>query len=173
VITQTPKEFDFPIRHLPPQFHYAGSFYDNEGREPVPFPWEKLTRKPLIYASMLGTDRLGSLRLLSQGVHAREEAGTQRYNVGIDTLKLCATSRGGVPLANSFLAAWILPSVIWRFLPPTRPWRLAASSPARVRSIMSSRSIWARLAITWKKKRPAVVLLSMPSVMLWKCTFWV
>jgi MGT family glycosyltransferase len=54
VITQTPKEFDFPIPHLPPQFHYAGPFHDNEGREPVSFPWEKLTGKPLIYAS-LGT----------------------------------------------------------------------------------------------------------------------
>ena len=52
VITQTPKEFDFPIAHLPPQFHYAGPFHDNEGREPVPFPWEKLTGKPLIYSSM-------------------------------------------------------------------------------------------------------------------------
>ena len=52
VITQTPKEFDFPIPHLPPQFHYAGPFHDNEAREPVPFPWEKLTRKPLIYVSM-------------------------------------------------------------------------------------------------------------------------
>ena len=28
--------------------------HDNEGREPVPFPWEKLTGQPLIYAS-LGT----------------------------------------------------------------------------------------------------------------------
>ena len=52
VITQTPKDFDFPIPHLPPQFHYAGPFHDHEGREPVPFPWEKLTGKPLIYASM-------------------------------------------------------------------------------------------------------------------------
>jgi zeaxanthin glucosyltransferase len=52
VITQTPKEFDFPIPDLPPQFHYAGPFHDNEGREPVPFPWEKLSGKPLIYASM-------------------------------------------------------------------------------------------------------------------------
>jgi hypothetical protein len=34
-----------------------------------------------------------------------EEAGTHRYNVGTDTPKLCATSRGGVPPANSFLAA--------------------------------------------------------------------
>jgi zeaxanthin glucosyltransferase len=52
VITQTPKEFDFPIPDLPPQFHYAGPFHDDGGREPVPFPWAKLTGKPLIYASM-------------------------------------------------------------------------------------------------------------------------
>jgi len=54
VITQTPKEFDLPISHLPQEFHYAGPFRDDEGREPIPFPWEKLTGKPLIYAS-LGT----------------------------------------------------------------------------------------------------------------------
>jgi len=52
VITQTPKEFDFPIPHLPPQFYYAGPFHDNGGREPVPFPWEKLNGNPLIYASI-------------------------------------------------------------------------------------------------------------------------
>ena len=34
-----------------------------------------------------------------------EEAGTHRYNVGTDTPKLCATSLGRVPLANSFRAA--------------------------------------------------------------------
>src|ERR1700756_4926380 len=32
--------------------HYAGPFHDNHGRDPVPFPWEQLTAKPLIYASM-------------------------------------------------------------------------------------------------------------------------
>jgi MGT family glycosyltransferase len=54
VITQTPKEFDFPGIPWPAQFHYAGPFHDDEGREPVSFPWEQLTNKPLIYAS-LGT----------------------------------------------------------------------------------------------------------------------
>jgi zeaxanthin glucosyltransferase len=54
VITQTPKEFDLPISELAPQFHYAGPFRDDQGREPIPFPWEKLTGKPLIYVS-LGT----------------------------------------------------------------------------------------------------------------------
>src|SRR5258708_1856815 len=54
VITQTPKEFDFPGIPWPAQFHYAGPFHDDEGRDPVLFPWDKLTGKPLIYAS-LGT----------------------------------------------------------------------------------------------------------------------
>jgi zeaxanthin glucosyltransferase len=54
VITQTPKEFDFPGIPWPAQFHYAGPFHDDEGRGPVPFPWEQLTGKPLIYVS-LGT----------------------------------------------------------------------------------------------------------------------
>ena len=54
VITQTPREFDFPGIPWPAQFHYAGPFHDDQGREPVAFPWEKLTGKPLIYAS-LGT----------------------------------------------------------------------------------------------------------------------
>jgi MGT family glycosyltransferase len=54
VISQTPKEFDFPGIPWPAQFHYAGPFHDDDGRAQVPFPWEKLTSKPLIYAS-LGT----------------------------------------------------------------------------------------------------------------------
>jgi zeaxanthin glucosyltransferase len=54
VITQAPKEFDFPGIPWPAQFHYAGPFHDDEGRGPVPFPWEQLTGKPLIYGS-LGT----------------------------------------------------------------------------------------------------------------------
>jgi UDP:flavonoid glycosyltransferase YjiC (YdhE family) len=52
VITQTPKEFDFPGIPWPAQFHYAGPFHDDEGREPAPFPWDELTGKPLIYASL-------------------------------------------------------------------------------------------------------------------------
>src|SRR6202035_1916650 len=54
VISQTPKEFDFPGIPWPPQFHYAGPFHESEGHAPIPFPWETLNGKPLIYAS-LGT----------------------------------------------------------------------------------------------------------------------
>ncbi len=52
VITQTPREFDYPDIHWPAEFHYAGPFHDDGGREKVPFPWDKLTREPLVFASM-------------------------------------------------------------------------------------------------------------------------
>ena len=52
VITQTPKEFDFPGISWPAQFYYTGPFHDGEGRAPILFPWDKLTDKPLIYASL-------------------------------------------------------------------------------------------------------------------------
>jgi zeaxanthin glucosyltransferase len=54
VITQTPREFDYPNPRWPAQFHYTGPFHDDEGRKTIPFPWERLTGEPLIYAS-LGT----------------------------------------------------------------------------------------------------------------------
>jgi zeaxanthin glucosyltransferase len=52
VITQTPREFDFPGITWPAQFHYTGPFHESNGREPIAFPWEELTGKPLVYASM-------------------------------------------------------------------------------------------------------------------------
>jgi zeaxanthin glucosyltransferase len=54
IIAQTPGEFDLPGIELPPQFHYAGPLQDDNAREPIDFPWNRLTEKPLIYAS-LGT----------------------------------------------------------------------------------------------------------------------
>jgi zeaxanthin glucosyltransferase len=54
VITQTPREFDFPGILWPAQFHYTGPFHDERAREPITFPWQKLNGKPLVYAS-LGT----------------------------------------------------------------------------------------------------------------------
>jgi len=51
-LSQTPKEFDFPSSHLPPQFHHTGPFHDGTGRIDADFPWEQLTGGPVIYASM-------------------------------------------------------------------------------------------------------------------------
>lgn len=52
VITQTLRQLDFEGAPWPAYFHYAGPFHDDEGREQVAFPWEKLTSEPLIYASL-------------------------------------------------------------------------------------------------------------------------
>jgi zeaxanthin glucosyltransferase len=54
VVSQTIEEFDFPGIPWPSQFHYAGPFFDEAGRKPIPFPWGKLDGRPLVYAS-LGT----------------------------------------------------------------------------------------------------------------------
>jgi zeaxanthin glucosyltransferase len=52
VITQTPREFDFPGIPWPAHFHYTGPFHESNGIEPIAFPWERLTGNPLVYASM-------------------------------------------------------------------------------------------------------------------------
>jgi MGT family glycosyltransferase len=62
MITQMPKEFDFPRVGWPPQFHYTGPFHDAARREDMPFPWDQLEAKPLIYASM-GTLANGSAQV--------------------------------------------------------------------------------------------------------------
>jgi zeaxanthin glucosyltransferase len=51
-ISQEPAEFEFPRSNLPPHFHFTGPFHNTTTRKPVPFPFEKLTGQPLIYASM-------------------------------------------------------------------------------------------------------------------------
>jgi zeaxanthin glucosyltransferase len=52
-ISQTVAEIDFPRRCLPTSFCYAGPFSQSD-RGNVPFPFERLDGRPLIYAS-LGT----------------------------------------------------------------------------------------------------------------------
>ncbi|MGK7926925.1 MAG: glycosyltransferase [Spirulina sp.] len=51
-ISQQPIELEFPREQLPPWFHFTGPYHNPASREPIPFPWEKLTGQPLIYASM-------------------------------------------------------------------------------------------------------------------------
>ena len=52
-ICQMPREFDFPRTGLPACFHYVGPLR-GALPAPVPFPWERLDGRPLVYAS-LGT----------------------------------------------------------------------------------------------------------------------
>jgi MGT family glycosyltransferase len=51
IIAQIPRELDFPHQSLPPWFHYTGTFRTSTPSY-VPFPYERLTGQPLIYASM-------------------------------------------------------------------------------------------------------------------------
>jgi zeaxanthin glucosyltransferase len=76
-ITQLPKEFDFEHPLLPPQFHYTGPFHDGKGRQPVDFPWARLTGEPLIYASMgtIMNGRADVFRTIAAGV--ANHRGTQ------------------------------------------------------------------------------------------------
>src|SRR5258707_2946038 len=52
LINQIPKAFDFDSSHWPSHFYHTGPFHDDKGREPVNFPWERITGQPLVYASM-------------------------------------------------------------------------------------------------------------------------
>jgi len=52
LITQMPEFLDFPSTWRPKQLFYTGPFFDGQGRRVIKFPWERLTDKPLIYASM-------------------------------------------------------------------------------------------------------------------------
>lgn len=55
-----PPEFEFPRTKLPPNFYFAGPYANPASRAPMDFPFDRLTGKPLIYASMgtLQTRRL-------------------------------------------------------------------------------------------------------------------
>nr|AKV71850.1 glycosyltransferase [Synechocystis salina LEGE 06155] len=53
-ICQVPQSFEFPRHQLPPQFVFTGPFLDGASRPHIPFPFEELDGRPLIYAS-LGT----------------------------------------------------------------------------------------------------------------------
>jgi zeaxanthin glucosyltransferase len=52
ILTQQPAEFEYPRQTLPDYFHFTGPYHNQTSRKPVDFPWEKLTDKPIIYASM-------------------------------------------------------------------------------------------------------------------------
>ncbi len=54
LITQQTAAFDFPRQNLPNYIHFTGSLSNPKSRQSVNFPFEQLTEKPLIYAS-LGT----------------------------------------------------------------------------------------------------------------------
>jgi len=53
-IAQQPAFFDFPRAKPEPRLHFTGPWHAAGGASDVPFPWERLDGRPLVYAS-LGT----------------------------------------------------------------------------------------------------------------------
>jgi zeaxanthin glucosyltransferase len=51
-IAQVPASFDFPRTQAPAYLHHTGPIHDYEHSDPVPFPWERLDGRALVYASM-------------------------------------------------------------------------------------------------------------------------
>ncbi|MEA5509470.1 glycosyltransferase [Crocosphaera sp. UHCC 0190] len=52
ILCHQPAPFEFPREKLPQWFHFTGPYHTSMERPMIPFPWEKLTGQPLIYASM-------------------------------------------------------------------------------------------------------------------------
>ncbi len=86
ILTQTPKEFDFPIVGLPAHWRYTGPFHDGEGRRAIPFPWNELDGRPLVYVSF-GTLVNGQGRLYRTVLEAL---------AGMPDLQVVVSTGGGV-----------------------------------------------------------------------------
>jgi zeaxanthin glucosyltransferase len=67
-ISQQPEAFEFPRRELPKHVRFVGPLRLPGGYQPVPFPWERLDGRPLIYASMgtLQNRIVGTFRMIAE-----------------------------------------------------------------------------------------------------------
>lgn len=100
-ISQQPPAFDFPRRMLPRSFHYAGPLRNDSGRE-IAFPWDKLDRRPLVYAS-LGTLQNGKehvFRLFAEACLDFDMQLVITHGGGLD--QRAATSMPGKPVVVSY-----------------------------------------------------------------------
>jgi len=97
-ISQLPPGFDYPRKNLPPTFHYTGPL-----RKPqlitIPFPWERLNGRPLVYAS-LGTLQNGRDRVFQIFAEACSTLDVQLVLAGISAET--ARAFAGKPLAVAY-----------------------------------------------------------------------
>lgn len=86
-ISQQPEVFEFPRRELQKQVRFVGPLRLPGGYPPVPFPWDRLDGRPLIYAS-LGTLQnrvVGTFRTLAEAC------------AGLDAQLVISTGQGLAP----------------------------------------------------------------------------
>lgn len=86
-LSQQPAELEFPRTTLPKYFHFTGPYHNSTGRKSVPFPYEKLTGQPLIYASM------GTLQNRQQEIFQRIAEAC----VGLDAQLVISLGGSGSP----------------------------------------------------------------------------
>ena len=126
VIAQTPEAFDYPGIIWPAAFHYAGPFLDGGGREPVPFPWDELDGRPLIYASQ-GTVVNGQEVIHIAGPPARtttaSSPSTWPWPAGRSTA--CSTANSSCPRPRAATATGAAPQGF------RRPWSTGPSGGSR------------------------------------------
>lgn len=101
-LSQQPAEFEFPRQNLPNCFHFTGAYHNPASREPTPFPFEKLTGQPLIYAS-LGTIQNRFLQIFHSIAEACSELDVQLViSLGGDTSPEALQGLPGKPLVVSY-----------------------------------------------------------------------
>lgn len=68
-ITPLPECLDLPRRKLPRNFYYTAPFVQEARRASVPFPWERLNDRPLIYVTLGTTHKLDPrlFRIIAEG----------------------------------------------------------------------------------------------------------
>ncbi len=100
-LSQQTIDFDFPYRGLPSHFHYIGRF-ERHNAIPICFPYEKLDRRPLVYAS-LGTVLSGKTWLLQRIAEACAQLPVQLViSYGSRELATRREVFPGTPLVVSF-----------------------------------------------------------------------
>ncbi len=100
-LSQQSAAFDFPRGALPSCFHYVGPLR-KASHEEIPFPWDKLDGRPLVYAS-LGTLQNGKQRVFHCFAEACRGLDVQlviTHGGGLDAA--AASSFPGSPLVVSY-----------------------------------------------------------------------
>ena len=100
-ISQQPPLFDFPRRQLPGNFHYAGPLRKKSPRS-IPFPWDRLDGRPLIYASLgtLQNSRLNVFRCFAEACAGIDAQLVITHGGGLDSAE--AATLPGNPVVVAY-----------------------------------------------------------------------
>jgi MGT family glycosyltransferase len=101
-ISQMTRGFDFPREQLPAWFTYTGPLRSSIPFRSVPFPWDQLDGRPLVYAS-LGTLQHGKREIFRSFAEACAPLDVQlviAHNGGLDATAIAALP--GNPLTVAF-----------------------------------------------------------------------